>query len=116
MSFLCQGNTIPQTHSRRRRDQTSPSQNRSHQGHAPTSEPKTSSCLPRASRILQEIHQELCKNSEAFNNANPHGRQIRMEGNTSLHFHQTERCHHQNTHPQIPGHNKTLYCVYGCLR
>ena len=46
------------------RDQTSPSQNRIHQGHAPTSEPKTSSCLPRTSGILQEIHQELCKNSK----------------------------------------------------
>ena len=73
MSFLHQGNTIPQTHSRHGRDQTSPSQNRSHQGHAPTSEPKTSSCHPWTSRILQEIHQELCKNSEASNNANPHG-------------------------------------------
>ena len=40
MSFLHQGNTISRTHSRRGRDQTSPSQNRSHQGHAPTSEPK----------------------------------------------------------------------------
>ena len=73
MSFLCQGNTIPQTHSRHGRDLTSPRQNRSHQGHAPTSEPKTSSCLPWTSWILQEIHQELCKNSEASNNANPHG-------------------------------------------
>ena len=74
MSFLHQGNTIPQTHSRRGRDQTNPSQNGSHQGHAPTSEPKTSSCLPRTSQILQEIHQELCKNSEVSNNANLHGR------------------------------------------
>ena len=64
---------IPQTHFRYGRDQTSPSQNRSHQGHAPTSEPKTSSCLPRTSGILQEIHQELRKNSKASNNANPHG-------------------------------------------
>ena len=40
MSFLCQRNTILQTHSRCGRDQTSPSQNVSHQGHAPTSEPK----------------------------------------------------------------------------
>ena len=52
------------THSRHGRDQTSPSQNRSHQGHAPTSEPKTSSCLPRTSGVLQEIYQELCKNSK----------------------------------------------------
>ena len=73
MSFLHQGNTIPQTHSRHERDQTSPSQNRIHQGHAPTSEPKTSSCLPRTSGILQEIHQELCKNSKTSDNANPHG-------------------------------------------
>ena len=73
MPFLRQGNTIPQTHFRRGRDQTSPSQIRSHQGHAPTSEPKTSSCLPQTSRILQEIHQELCLNSETSNNANPHG-------------------------------------------
>ena len=73
MSFLHQGNTISRTHSRSGRDQTSPSQNRSHQGHAPTSEPQTSSRLPRTIRILQEIHQELCKNSEASNNANPHG-------------------------------------------
>ena len=73
MPFLRQGNTIPQTHSRHGRNQTSPSQNRSHQVYAPTSEPKTSSCLPWTSRILQEIHQELCKNSEASNNANPHG-------------------------------------------
>ena len=35
-----------------------------------------------------------------------------MEGNTLLHFHETERHHHQSTHPQIPGHNKTLYIVY----
>ena len=76
MSFLCQGNTIPWTHFRRGRDQTSPSQNRSHQGHAPTSEPKTSLCLPQTSRILQEIHQELCQNSKASNNANLHGRKI----------------------------------------
>ena len=70
MSFHCQGNTISQTHSRRGRDQTSPCQNRSHQGHAPTSEPKTSSCLPQISGILQEIHQELCKNSKTSNSAN----------------------------------------------
>ena len=31
---------------------------------------------PVTSQILQEIHQELCKNSEASNNANPHGRKI----------------------------------------
>ena len=74
MSFLHQGNTISQTHSRRGRDQTSPSQNRSHQGHVPTSEPKTSSCLPRTSGILQKIHLELCKNSKTSNSANPHGR------------------------------------------
>ena len=74
MSFLCQGNIISQTHSRRGRGQTSPSQNRSHQGHAPTSEPKTSLCLPRTSGILQEIHQELCKDSKTSNDANPHGR------------------------------------------
>ena len=74
MSFLHQGNTIPQTHSRCGRDQTSPSQNRSHQGHAPTSEPKTGLFLPRTSGILQEIHQELCKNSKTSDNANTHGR------------------------------------------
>ena len=73
MSFFCQGNTISWTRSTHGRDQTSPSQNRSHQGHVPTSEPKTSSCLPQTSRILHEIHQELCKNSEASNDANPHG-------------------------------------------
>ena len=74
MSFLHQGNTISWTHSRRGRDQTSPSQNRSHQGHAPTSEPKTSLCLPQTSGILQEIHQELCKNTKTSNSANLHGR------------------------------------------
>ena len=39
-----------------------------------------------------------------------------MDGNTSLHFHETERRHHPSTHPQIPRHNKTLYCAHGCLR
>ena len=73
MSFLRQGNTISWTHSRHGRDQTSPSQNRSHKGHAPTSEPKTSLCLPQTSGILQEIHQELCKNSKTSNSTNPHG-------------------------------------------
>ena len=34
---------------------------------------------------------------------------IRMEGNTSLRFHETERRHHPSTHPKVPGHNKTLY-------
>ena len=74
MSLLHQGNTISQTHSRHGRDQTSPSQNRSHQGHAPTSEHKTSSCLPQTSGILQEIHQELHKNSKTSNSTNLHGR------------------------------------------
>ena len=32
----------------------------SHQGSAPTSEPKTGSRLPRTSGLLQKIHQELC--------------------------------------------------------
>ena len=73
MSFFRQGNTISWTHSRCGRDQTSPSQNRSHQGHALTSEPKTSLHFPRTSGILQEIHQELCKNSKTSNSANPHG-------------------------------------------
>ena len=72
-SFLCQGNTIPWTHSRRGRDQTSPSQNRGHQGYAPTSEPKTGSHLPQTSGILQKIYQELCKNSKTTNNVNPYG-------------------------------------------
>ena len=40
MSLLHQGNTVSRTHSRRERDQTSPSQNRSHQGHAPPVNPK----------------------------------------------------------------------------
>ena len=71
--FLRQGNTIPWTHSRCGRDQTSPSQNRSHQGYAPTSEPKTGLRLPQTSGILQEIHQELCKNSKTTNNVNLHG-------------------------------------------
>ena len=52
---------------------TSSSQNRSHQGYAPTSEPKTGSCLPLTSGILQKIHQEFCKNSKTTNNVNPHG-------------------------------------------
>ena len=43
-----------------RRDQTSPSQDRSHQGYAPTSEPETGSRLPQISGLLQKIHQELC--------------------------------------------------------
>ena len=38
-----------------------------------------------------------------------------MEGNTSLRFHETERHHHPSTHTKIPGHNKTLYRVHGCL-
>ena len=29
--------------------------------------------VPQTSGILQEIHQELCKNSETSNSANPHG-------------------------------------------
>ena len=70
MSFLCQGNTISRAHSRRRRNQTSPSQDRSHQGYALTSESETGARLPRTSGILQEIHQELCKNSETTNNVN----------------------------------------------
>ena len=57
--FLHQGNTISRTHPRRRRDQTSPSQDRSHQGYAPTSESKTGSRLPWTSGLLQKIHQEL---------------------------------------------------------
>ena len=73
MSLLHQGSTISWTHSRCGRDQTSPSQNRSHQGHAPTSEPKTSLCIPRTSGILQEIHQELHKNSKTSNSNNLHG-------------------------------------------
>ena len=64
----------------------------------------------------KQVHAFLCKNSEVSDNANPHGRQIQMEGNTSLCFHETERHHHQSTHPQIPEHNKTLYHVYGHLR
>ena len=73
MSLLHQGNTVSQTHSRHGRDQTSSSQNRSHQGHAPTSESKSSLCLPWISGILQEIHQELRKNSKTPNSTNPHG-------------------------------------------
>ena len=55
MSFFHQGNTIPRIHSRCGRDQTSPSQNRSHEGHAPTSEPKTSSCLPLTMLTCMDI-------------------------------------------------------------
>ena len=116
MSFLHQGNTIPRTHSRRRRDKTSPSQDRSHQGYAPTSESKTGSRLPWTSGILQEIHQELCKNSEITNNVNSNGCKVQMEGNTSLHFHETERSHHPSTHSVVPRHNKTLHCVHRCLQ
>ena len=76
MSFLCQGNTIFRTHPRQRRDQTSPSQDRSHQGYAPTSEPKTGSCLPWTSGILQKVHQKLCQNSETSNNVNSNGCKI----------------------------------------
>ena len=116
MSFLHQGNTISRTHFRHRRDKTSPSQDRSHQGYAPTSESETGSRLPQTSGILQEIHQELCKNSKTTNNVNQNGRKVRMEGNTSLRFHETERSHHPSTHSVIPRHNKTLHCVHRCLR
>ena len=34
-----------------------------------------------------------------------------MEGNTSLRFHETERHHHQSTHPQIPDTTKP-YIMY----
>ena len=61
------------THSRRGRDQTSPSQDRSHQGYAPTSESKTGSCLPQTSGILPKIPQEFCENSKTANNVNPYG-------------------------------------------
>ena len=61
MSFLHQGNTIPRTHSRCGRDQTSPSQDRSHEGYAPTIESKTGLRLPWTSGILPKIHQELCE-------------------------------------------------------
>ena len=115
MSFLRQGNTIPRTHSRCRRDQTSPSQDRSHQGYAPTSESETGSRLPQTSGILQKIHQGLCKNGETTNNVNSNGCKIRMEGNTSLHLHETERCHHPSTHSAIPRPVKP-YIVYRCLR
>ena len=40
----------------------------------------------------------------------------RMDGNTLLCFHETERRHYPSTHPQIPGHNKTLYHVHRCLQ
>ena len=116
MSFLCQANTISRTHSRHRRDQTSPSQDRSHQGYALTSESETGLRLPWTSGILQKIDQELCKNSETTNNVNSNGCKVRMEGNTSLHFHETERCHHPSTHSVIPRHNKTLHCVHRCLQ
>ena len=76
MSLLCQRNTIPRTHLRQGRDQTSSSKNRSHQGYAPTSEPKTGLHLPRISGILQKIHQELRKNSKTINNVNTYGRKI----------------------------------------
>ena len=57
-------------------NQTSPSQNRSHQGYAPTSKPETGLRFPRTSGILQIIHQELCKDSKTTNNVNSHGRKI----------------------------------------
>ena len=76
MSLLHQRNTIPRTHLRQRRDQTNSSKNRSHQGYAPTSEPKTGSRLPWISGILQKIHQELRKNSKTMNNVNTYGHQI----------------------------------------
>ena len=60
-------------HSRHGRDQTSPSQDRSHQGYAPTSESKTGSCLPQTSGILPKIPQEFCENSKTANNVNPYG-------------------------------------------
>ena len=61
------------THSRHRRDQTSPSQDRSHLGYAPTSESGTGSHLPWTSGILPKIHQELCENSKTANNVNLYG-------------------------------------------
>ena len=76
MSLLRQRNTIPQTHLRQIRDKTNSSKNRSHQGYAPTSEPKTGSRLPWISGILQKIHQELHKNSKTINNVNTYGRKI----------------------------------------
>ena len=47
------------TYLRQRRDKTSPSQDRSHQDYAPTSEPETGSRFPWTSGLLQKIHQEL---------------------------------------------------------
>ena len=60
----------------RERDKTSPSQDRSHQGYAPTSEPKTGSRLPRTSGILQKVHQKLRQNSKTSNNVNSNGHKI----------------------------------------
>ena len=57
--FFTKVNTISWTHLRQGRDQTSPSQDRSHQDYAPTSEPKTGSHLPWTIGLLQKIHQEL---------------------------------------------------------
>ena len=76
VSFLCQGNTISWTHLRQGRDQTSLSQDKSHQGYVPTSEPKTGSRLPRISGLLQKINQELHQNSKTTNNVNTNGCKI----------------------------------------
>ena len=55
-------------------------------------------------------------NTATTNNVNSNGRKVRMEGNTPQCFHETERSHHPSTHSAIPGHNKTLHCVHGCLQ
>ena len=74
--FFAKEITIFRTHPRQGRDQTSPSQGRSHQGYAPTSEPKTGLHLPRTSGILQKVHQKLRQNSKTSNNVNSNGRKI----------------------------------------
>ena len=75
MSLYHEGNPVPMTYTQH---QTLGHyhQNASNQKHASAKHTQTSTCISWIHGILQKIHQELCKNSQAFDTINPSASKI----------------------------------------
>ena len=77
---------------------------------------KTSTCIPWAGRILQEIHKELYKNCETFDNINSSTSKIQVGSNPSQCILNPEGISHPSTNLNLSESEETLHSLYRCIQ
>ena len=72
-------------------------------------------CIPWTCRMLQEIHQELCKNNKTFDTINSSTSKIWVDTNPSQHFIDSQGISHPSTNLTLSHSEEKLHSLYRCI-